>query len=80
MSTKRIEAHMERLADMGTRLRALHDADSPTIEAELVAIRTMDLSRETWEEYTEAAEEARLHFLTRGHELLKQAAAREAAA
>ena len=80
MSTKRIEAHMQRLADIGTRLRALHDAASPTIEAELAAIRDLDLSRETWEEYTEAAEEARLRFLTRGQELLRAAQAREAAA
>ena len=71
---------MQRLADLGTRLRALNDADSPTIEAELAAIRDLDLSRETWEEYTEAAEEARLHFLTRGQELLKGAQAREVAA
>ena len=71
---------MQRLADLGTRLRALHDADSPTIEAELAAIRDMDLSRETWEEYTEAAEEARLHFLTRGQELLRAAQAREVVA
>jgi hypothetical protein len=70
VSTERIDAHMQRLADMGTRLRALQDADSATIQAELAAIQDMDLSSATWEEFTEHVEEARRLFLTRGHQLL----------
>ena len=80
MSTTRIEAHMQRLADLGTRLRALHDADSTTIQAEMESVRTMDLSRETWEEYTDTAEEAWRHFQVRAGELLRAAHQREAAA
>ena len=71
MSTKRIDAHMQRLADMGTRLRALQDADSATIQAELAAMQDMDLSSATWEEFTERAEKVRRLFLTRGHQLLR---------
>jgi hypothetical protein len=71
VSTKRIDAHMQRLADMGTRLRALQDADSATIQAELTAMQDMDLSSATWEEFTEHAEEARRLFLIRGHQLLR---------
>jgi hypothetical protein len=71
VSTERIDAHMHRLADMGTRLRALQDADSATIQAELAAMQDMDLSSATWEEFTERAEEVRRLFLTRGHQLLR---------
>jgi hypothetical protein len=71
VSTERVDAHMVRLADLGTRLYALRDADCATIEAELAAIQSMDLSHETWEEFTDQAEEARRLFLTKGYRLLR---------
>ena len=72
-----LAAPIERLADLGTRLRALHDADSATIQAELDDIDGMDTSESTWADFRDAAVEARQHFLARGHQLLKAANARE---
>ena len=75
-----IDKYSDRLADLGTRLRAMHDADSATIQAELSAIDTMDTSEAAWADFREMAVEARRHFLNRGHQLLKAAQTREAAA
>jgi hypothetical protein len=71
VSTERIDAHYQRLADLGTRLYGLKDADVATIEAELAAIQAMDLSPATWDEFTDKAEESRRLLLTKGHRLLR---------
>ena len=80
MLTQAIEQHTQRMADLGTRLRALADADVPTIEAELAEVQAMDISEATWGTYAPAAVHARDHFLTRGHELLRTAKRREVSA
>ena len=71
--TEAIEQHTQRMADLGTRLRALADADVATIEAELADVQAMDVSPETWGTYAQAGAMARDHFLDRGHQLLRTA-------
>jgi hypothetical protein len=78
--TKAIEQYTQRLADMGTRLRALADADVTHIEAELAEIQAMDPNDGSWGSYAGSAAHAREHFLTRGHQLLRIAKRREVTA
>jgi len=73
VSTARIDYHYQRLADLGTRLSALADADAATIRDELAAIEQMDPHDGSWEEFAEHAAETRRLFLTKGHARLREA-------
>ena len=78
VSTARIDYHYQRLADLGTRLRALADVDVATIRDELAAIEQMDPHDGSWEEFAEYAAETRRLFLTKGHARLREALKHEA--
>ena len=78
LDTQRIDALMQRLADLGTRLRALNDADAATIRSELDDIEALDPEDGSWDEFSDSAADAQRLFLTGGHKLLRAATAKEA--